>query len=155
MNAKRNESDEVVGSTNFPGGYGYPGVSPRNRSSRIRMDVDYIYGPAPEGQNDDINDPANYPIHVSVYDLTREYGGPEEGGWYYDSYEFIESTPVERPEDLKAAVDKMAAQFSRASFDGKIVIMAERTPGEQATKARPHYESSRGSAKSVIDSIVK
>lgn len=24
---------------------------------------------------------------LSVYEITRHYGGPEEGGWYYDAYE--------------------------------------------------------------------
>jgi len=26
---------------------------------------------------------------VSQYELTRHYGGPEEGGWYYDRHQFI------------------------------------------------------------------
>lgn len=32
--------------------------------------------------------------HVNVYEISRCYGGPEEGGWYYDHYEIIESVPL-------------------------------------------------------------
>lgn len=27
--------------------------------------------------------------YLSLYEITRHYGGPEEGGWYYDHYEHI------------------------------------------------------------------
>jgi len=26
------------------------------------------------------------PVYVSVYEVSRAYGGPEEGGWWYDDY---------------------------------------------------------------------
>lgn len=29
------------------------------------------------------------PIYVSLYEIERCYGGPEEGGWWYDSYQLI------------------------------------------------------------------
>lgn len=32
-------------------------------------------------------------VYLSVYRLNRCYGGPEEGGWYYDNYEFEAATP--------------------------------------------------------------
>lgn len=28
-------------------------------------------------------------VYVNVYDLTRHYGGPEEGGWWYDTGDLI------------------------------------------------------------------
>lgn len=31
---------------------------------------------------------------INVYDVTREYGGAEEGGWYYTQYSFIESRRI-------------------------------------------------------------
>ena len=27
---------------------------------------------------------------VNIYEIYRNFGGPEEGGWYYDSGEFVE-----------------------------------------------------------------
>jgi hypothetical protein len=29
-------------------------------------------------------------FYVNVYDLSRHYGGPEEGGWWYDAGDVIE-----------------------------------------------------------------
>lgn len=29
--------------------------------------------------------------YVNVYEITRCYGGPEEGGWWYDEGEIVES----------------------------------------------------------------
>jgi hypothetical protein len=31
---------------------------------------------------------------ISVYSITRCYGGPEEGGWYYDHFDLLETHPV-------------------------------------------------------------
>jgi len=30
-------------------------------------------------------------VFMAVYEVTREYGGPEEGGWWYDWYHFTGS----------------------------------------------------------------
>ena len=34
--------------------------------------------------------------YVCVYEVSREYGGPEEGGWYYDAGTLIKVMPVTR-----------------------------------------------------------
>ena len=36
-------------------------------------------------------------VYVNAYEVTREYGGPEEGGWYYDAGEPMASVPVSFP----------------------------------------------------------
>lgn len=33
-------------------------------------------------------------LYVNVYHVTQLYGGPEEGGWYYDAGEPVGSTPI-------------------------------------------------------------
>lgn len=33
-------------------------------------------------------------LYVNAYEVTRHYGGPEEGGWYYNHHEPIASIPV-------------------------------------------------------------
>lgn len=43
-----------------------------------------------------------YPIWASIIKTYRKYGGPEEGGWYYDSeQEVITSRLVHNEEELK------------------------------------------------------
>lgn len=36
------------------------------------------------------------PTWLNVYEVTRNYGGPEEGGWYYNHMDCIESYDVSR-----------------------------------------------------------
>lgn len=33
-------------------------------------------------------------VWVAVHELYRQYGGPEEGGWWYDAGEVVESEPI-------------------------------------------------------------
>jgi len=30
-------------------------------------------------------------FYISIYEVGRAYGGPEEGGWWYDTYEYVET----------------------------------------------------------------
>lgn len=43
-------------------------------------------------------------FYVSIYEVARAYGGPEEGGWWYDAYEYIET--VDKFNDEDAAINK-------------------------------------------------
>lgn len=95
------------------------------------------------------------PWHVVKYDVTREYGGPEEGGWWYDWY----ANPVlisTTPEDygaaslLKDELNKLAKK--EREEDGRMqgrysvlggadeVYVVEKTVGESESTERPHYE---------------
>jgi hypothetical protein len=52
-------------------------------------------------------------LYVNVYRITREYGGPEEGGWYYNHYECIETRefPIWRGRAAKAAEERLEAYW--------------------------------------------
>lgn len=52
---------------------------------------------------------------VNKYLLDRAYGGPEEGGWYYDTGEFIEE--VGRAETFEAADELREALRSETSLE--------------------------------------
>jgi len=39
-------------------------------------------------------------MFVSHYKATRHYGGPEEGGWWYDRYEFVKAETNDIPKEL-------------------------------------------------------
>lgn len=32
--------------------------------------------------------------YINAYEVTRHYGGPEEGGWWYNHHEHVASVPV-------------------------------------------------------------
>jgi len=53
---------------------------------------------------------------INVYHVTREYGGPEEGGWYYDQWE-----PV---------ADKCNVSYERATLDSAIAWCEDQNQGE-------------------------
>lgn len=46
--------------------------------------------------------------YVNVYSMSREYGGPEEGGWWFDTWEPVASVPCEEDkiEETKARLSK-------------------------------------------------
>jgi len=90
------------------------------------------------------------PFFVNVYELDRCYGGPEEGGWYYDAGEAIRSHPVPK----RVLADKLAATL-RARYDadaprypassvcyegGAFGVYVERHPAQSYPVARPRYE---------------
>lgn len=85
--------------------------------------------------------------HVTVYEVTRHYGGPEEGGWWYNWYKPIESIKV-RPCNAEREYQRLIKLYSACdqgdiySVRGgyKYVIYKECKRHEFATKHVPHYE---------------
>ena len=104
---------------------------------------------------------------VTVYDVVRQYGGPEEGGWWYDSYDMvyykITLTPKRTFQKLREeyaeehtgknkvlSVDPIPDDYDPIDpndetgihYGKDIVIKIESLGeyGELETKERPHYE---------------
>jgi len=83
---------------------------------------------------------------ITRYEVSREYGGPEEGGWWWDNY----SNPVrylEARDQYEAII--MARRLNQAE-ERKVVsrrlrngadhvYLAEDEFGENETKERPYY----------------
>ena len=102
------------------------------------FDHDYVRVDLPE---DEI-------VFVNVYTVNRCYGGPEEGGWYYNWYECVEVFPVQNGQsDLmkKTLYDKYADTHKWGDIysvlDGQdVAVYIEQHPKESETRERPHYE---------------
>jgi hypothetical protein len=98
--------------------------------------------------------------YANVYLYDREYGGPEEGGWWYDTYSPItdssdwDSPPpkhghfptVEEAEKAITALDEWckienSTRRSPSSVlsDGHYTTRLEAWPAEFEPKQRPHY----------------
>lgn len=60
----------------------------------------------------------------SVYNVSREYGGAEEGGWYYDFYSYFEE------------IDRNNQDYFDSS---NLRVFPEIIKGENETKNRPYY----------------
>ena len=84
-------------------------------------------------------DDVTYPSYVSAYDVTRELGGHEEGGWWYDNKTHRMSIRVKnRREALKAAI--MLFKMFRGESNGLIEIYAERNAkGIEKAQKTPEY----------------
>jgi len=89
-------------------------------------------------------------MFVSVYSVSRHYGGPEEGGWWYDWYQHVATTPRRvkacRLLKVRSRLEKKFAHIQstrrRSSVIGgaDLVIVNERVAGESRSTETPHYE---------------
>jgi hypothetical protein len=91
---------------------------------------------------------------VNVYDRDREYGGPEEGGWWYDTGRFLKSRPcrtkaeankiVERWQRFLDAVHNQPrgprANLGSVLCEGKLCCSIQTAPGVDFPESRPFYE---------------
>lgn len=85
---------------------------------------------------------------INVYGITRHYGGPEEGGWWYDWYHLVKSVPIRNGKALNMRLIKLMkryrwnAQGDISSVLGgeQVYIRLEQFVGESQSTERPHYE---------------
>jgi hypothetical protein len=89
---------------------------------------------------------------ITSYAITRHYGGPEEGGWWWDMYAPIKTVYMPSrwsKERVLQACEKMHARSREEHEEGdissvrggvKVGTYAEYEYQEFATRERPHYE---------------
>ena len=86
-------------------------------------------------------------VFVNAYTVRLNYGGPEEGGWYYNNYVCLESVPVKNKySDLM--VTELEKQYAHEKFGDiysahggqDIVVYIEEKPKMMETSRRPQYE---------------
>jgi len=95
--------------------------------------------------------PSEFPVRyfVNVYSVSREYGGPEEGGWYYDQYlpersypcvdkTYAESLQAKLEADYKAQKPEDDRTSVIGTPDWRVCI--EQHPALPNPMSRPHYE---------------
>lgn len=92
---------------------------------------------------EDPNNPeyeSNYPLYVTLYDLSRHLGGSEEGGWWYDSYDMVNGFRVKSYAEAEKAAKILYNSIPRADLDGQPIICLEYKKGSRVTTERPTYE---------------
>jgi hypothetical protein len=80
-------------------------------------------------------------VQYSVYRRWRAYGGPEEGGWYFDTYEVVRTFTVAKAmgERTRARLERYAErqnEGTRSYEDGKYFVC---TGIPHQRESRPHY----------------
>ena len=86
-------------------------------------------------------------VFVNVYEIERAYGGSEEGGWWYNTHDCLESVPVanKNSNKMKEYLEEKYAHVNRGNIysvlgGAELAVYIERTPCESQTRERPHYE---------------
>jgi len=87
--------------------------------------------------------------HVSVYLVQRCYGGPEEGGWYYDAGELVVTETHPTPADAEARAEELRESEEYSNADrrelssvistGRYDVRVEANPGEDWPRRVPRY----------------
>ena len=85
-------------------------------------------------------------VYVNVYLVHRAYGGPEEGGWWYDAGELVETRTCSNTELLiKEMVDELTKDYDadkpRYHYNGTwATVRVEERPSCDFPATRPRYE---------------
>lgn len=82
--------------------------------------------------------------YLSRYVRTQEYGGPEEGGWYYDWFDYLDTvkvkinpkywTPTKQYKKLVETVEQTCIENGKYRYEGGIVSFYEKTPRTHQTR---------------------
>jgi len=88
--------------------------------------------------------------YVNVYMTNKEYGGPEEGGWWYDVGEVISSTKYHSKMEAEKQKLNMQEYCNTMNFgkhepssvlcEGWYTVWVEDEPAKNFPERVPHYE---------------
>ncbi len=87
-------------------------------------------------------------LYVNVYLLDKEEGGPEEGGWYYDTWEVESSTKCNTVEEAKTQLEEVEREYAKENegrpsissviSKGRFDVRLEASPGESGNNYHPY-----------------
>lgn len=86
-------------------------------------------------------------VFVNAYAVERCYGGPEEGGWWYNRYDCLETYPT-REKNAETVKEYLESEYENVAhgniysvLGGKeLQVYVESKPAESATTETPRYE---------------
>ena len=59
-------------------------------------------------------------FYINEYEVDRKFGGPEEGGWWYDTGRFIRChATTTHPDDAEAIAERLRGSYLREVNAGK------------------------------------
>lgn len=88
----------------------------------------------------------NKPIYVNVYAIERVYGGPEEGGWWYDTGEPVLTVVCEHEQQAQDVANQLRQEYPHTHDRYSVLggddwnIAIEDEPGKEWPSEIPHYE---------------
>jgi hypothetical protein len=83
--------------------------------------------------------PARWASVAAYYETERQYGGPEEGGWWYDTWEIIPGTLREfQPGDFPQIQEYVDMLKRRPEVD-RVFLQMEKPSARELPEERPRY----------------
>lgn len=85
-------------------------------------------------------------MNVNVYEVSRNYGGPEEGGWWYDTGHCVETRRCATRADAERVQAALRDEYPRTGRRSSVLggddyeVVIEDGPGRDYPEHRPHYE---------------
>lgn len=62
------------------------------------------------------------PLHAAVFEISRHYGGPEEGGWWYDWVTLVETVIVSGYSDTLKVMRKLHETYPQPKYNRHSVL---------------------------------
>jgi len=78
------------------------------------------------------------PTVITIHEIWQQYGGPEEGGWYYQCGEPIENICIFSKEAAVIELLRLHAKYE--DEEGEYDIRLDQKYAEYYPSERPHYE---------------
>ena len=126
--------------------HGYDKFCPTNEANDV---VAYLAG---ELEDIEVYVP-EFPRYLNVYRVEQSFGGHEEGGWWYDAGEPLESVLVDNEEEEKQVKAKLESRYAPSPDDHErmrgrtsaaggydICIYSQHHFAESFPQERPRYE---------------
>lgn len=89
-------------------------------------------------------------MYINVYHVRMEYGGPEEGGWWYDTGRPVESRRVAPSDNIEVVLAQTREKYEAenkglppkwsVNSTGVYEVRQERQPAKPFPEDTPHYE---------------
>lgn len=85
-------------------------------------------------------------LYVNVYEIERLYGGPEEGGWWYDAGTLVFTEQVVGMKEAETLREDLHDDYPRTGNRYSVLggedfdIRIEDQPGEDFPQYQPRYE---------------
>lgn len=90
-------------------------------------------------------------MYINVYEIGREYGGPEEGGWWFDTGVPVVTVGLDSAEDggplYQAIIEDLERRFPNTHTVGNTSyrggdyrIWCETVPAKEFPEQYPRYE---------------
>jgi hypothetical protein len=86
-------------------------------------------------------------LYVTLYEVSRDYGGPEEGGWWYDWWTPVKTFKARDDRHAERLRDRLQKQHPitrprrwESWGDVDPIVMIETERRSMLRDCRPHYE---------------